>query len=346
MADDRSVPRQPHEGGHRRSVAAERVLHRRRERRRVEDDRLRPHVESDLRRPSRPARSARSPSRRPIRTSSTSEAARGCSAPTSRPATASTSRPTPERRGRTSVFATGSRSRRSSSTRAIRIGCSSPCSAIRTGLTRSAASSARPMAARRSRRFSTRTRTPARIDVVLDPAESAHASTPCCGKRARRRGRTARSAGRAAGCSSRPMAARRGGRSARACRRSSSDGLGRIGIGIAPSMPVAMFATVDAARNGGSVSLRRRRRDVHAGDDGRCASSSRASDFAEVKVDPKNPDIVYTASIVAWKSTDGGKTFKALRGAPGGDDYHRIWINPDNPTSSCSSRAIRARSSP
>ena len=49
------------------------------------------------------------------------------------------------------------------------------------------------------------------------------------------------------------------------------------------------------------------------------------------KVDPKNPDIVYIASIVTWKSTDGGKTFAALRGAPGGDDYHRIWINPNNP---------------
>ncbi len=50
-----------------------------------------------------------------------------------------------------------------------------------------------------------------------------------------------------------------------------------------------------------------------------------------MKVSPKNPDIVFTASVVAWKSTDGGKTFSALRGAPGGDDYHRFWINPDNP---------------
>src|SRR5262249_12293266 len=59
--------------------------------------------------------------------------------------------------------------------------------------------------------------------------------------------------------------------------------------------------------------------------------SSRESDFAEVKVDPTNPDIVYTASVVTWKSIDGGKTFKALRGAPGGDDYHRLWINPRDP---------------
>jgi photosystem II stability/assembly factor-like uncharacterized protein len=108
------------------------------------------------------------------------------------------------------------------------------------------------------------------------------------------------------------------------------DGLGRIGITVAPSMPSRLFATVDAARNGG----------LYRSDDGGETFTkatedtrvvSRASDFAEVKVDPKNADVVYTGSIVAWKSVDGGKTFSALRGAPGGDDYHRFWINPDNP---------------
>jgi photosystem II stability/assembly factor-like uncharacterized protein len=48
-------------------------------------------------------------------------------------------------------------------------------------------------------------------------------------------------------------------------------------------------------------------------------------------VDPKNPDIVYSASVVTWKSIDGGKTWTGIRGAPGGDDYQRIWINPNNP---------------
>jgi len=107
------------------------------------------------------------------------------------------------------------------------------------------------------------------------------------------------------------------------------DGLGRIGIAIAPSLPSRVFATVDAARNGG----------LYRSDDGGETFTkatedtrvvSRASDFAEVKVDPKNADVVFTGSIVAWKSVDGGKTFNALRGAPGGDDYHRFWINPDN----------------
>ena len=51
VALHRAVPGQPHEGRRRHPAAAERVLHRRRERRRVEDHRLRPDVDADLRRP-------------------------------------------------------------------------------------------------------------------------------------------------------------------------------------------------------------------------------------------------------------------------------------------------------
>lgn len=108
------------------------------------------------------------------------------------------------------------------------------------------------------------------------------------------------------------------------------DGIGRIGITVAPSMPSRLFATVDSREKGG----------LYRSDDGGehwrmvgtdARVTSREDDFAEVKVDPKNPDVVYTASIVTWKSTDGGNTFSALKGAPGGDDYHRLWINPNDP---------------
>lgn len=108
------------------------------------------------------------------------------------------------------------------------------------------------------------------------------------------------------------------------------DGLGRMGIAVAPSDPNRLYLTVDL-KTGGYLY-----RSDDAGEHWSRASGdprvvSRASDFAEVKVHPKNPDIIFTASVVTWKSADGGKTFTALRGAPGGDDYHRIWINPDNP---------------
>jgi photosystem II stability/assembly factor-like uncharacterized protein len=108
------------------------------------------------------------------------------------------------------------------------------------------------------------------------------------------------------------------------------DGLGRIGITVAPSNPRRLFATVDASAKRGLY------RSDDAGeswslvnDDPRV--TQRGSDFAEVKVHPRNPDVVFTASIVVWKSTDGGEHFEPIRGAPGGDDYHRIWINPLDP---------------
>ena len=65
--------------------------------------------------------------------------------------------------------------------------------------------------------------------------------------------------------------------------------------------------------------------------DARPAVRIGGGDLAVPKVDPKNPDVVYTTSIVTWRSQDGGKTWTGIRGAPGGDDYQNIWINPDNP---------------
>lgn len=106
-------------------------------------------------------------------------------------------------------------------------------------------------------------------------------------------------------------------------------GLGRIGFDIAPSDPNRLYATVDAGDLGGVY------RSDDAGNswtriqtDGRLWG--RGADFAEIKIDPENADIVYTANVVVWRSVDGGKNWSAFRGAPGGDDYHRIWINPDN----------------
>jgi len=90
-----------------------------------------------------------------------------------------------------------------------------------------------------------------------------------------------------------------------------------------------MYATVDAEKNGGIY------RSDDAGESWYLLTSDgrlwgRGADFAEVKADPKNENIVYSANVVMWKSMDGGKNWKGIKGAPGGDDYHRIWINPNN----------------
>jgi photosystem II stability/assembly factor-like uncharacterized protein len=54
-------------------------------------------------------------------------------------------------------------------------------------------------------------------------------------------------------------------------------------------------------------------------------------DLPTVAVDPKDENVVYTASTVMWRSDDGGTNWSAVRGAPGGDDYQKIWINPNDP---------------
>jgi len=52
--------------------------------------------------------------------------------------------------------------------------------------------------------------------------------------------------------------------------------------------------------------------------------------FGEIYVDPKNADTVYIPNVSIYRSTDAGKTFVAIKGAPGGDDYHALWIDPTN----------------
>lgn len=108
------------------------------------------------------------------------------------------------------------------------------------------------------------------------------------------------------------------------------EGLGRIGIGIAPSEPDRIFATVDARRDGGIY------RSDDGGENWRLVSTDRrvwgrGGDFGEIKVHPTNPDVVFAGNVASYRSDDGGATWWSPKGAPGGDDYHRIWIDPDNP---------------
>ncbi|HKC23363.1 MAG TPA: glycoside hydrolase, partial [Thermoanaerobaculia bacterium] len=107
-------------------------------------------------------------------------------------------------------------------------------------------------------------------------------------------------------------------------------GLGRIGIAVAPSDPKRLYALVELGESKGSLLL-----SDDAGESWREVSSesrvvSRGSDFAEVRVDPKNRDVVWVANTSTYRSTDAGKSFTAVKGAPGGDDYHTIWIDPSS----------------
>jgi photosystem II stability/assembly factor-like uncharacterized protein len=64
--------------------------------------------------------------------------------------------------------------------------------------------------------------------------------------------------------------------------------------------------------------------------DGRPLARIGGGDLPTLTVDPKNADVVYSCSVVLWRTEDGGVTWSAVRGAPGGDDYQKAWINPNN----------------
>lgn len=107
--------------------------------------------------------------------------------------------------------------------------------------------------------------------------------------------------------------------------------LGRIGIDVvAGKHGRRAYVLIDAGNASGLY------RSDDAGDSWKLVSTeprilSRGWYFGEVRSDPKNPDVVYVSNVSLYRSTDAGKTFKAIRGAPGGDDYHSLWIDPDDP---------------
>ena len=109
--------------------------------------------------------------------------------------------------------------------------------------------------------------------------------------------------------------------------------LSQIYVAIAPRDPHRLYATLGMA----SGALAVYRSDdagenwFKATDDPRPSGRIGGGDLPIPRVDSKNADIVYSASTVTMKSTDGGKTWFGFRGAPGGDDYQNLWINPNNP---------------
>ncbi len=104
---------------------------------------------------------------------------------------------------------------------------------------------------------------------------------------------------------------------------------GRIGLAVAPSRPDRVYAMVDATDGG-----------LYRSDDGGASWTRMSGDrriwgrgwyFGGVAVEPRDPDTVYALNTAMYRSRDGGRTFVPTKGAPGGDDYHEIWIDPEHP---------------
>jgi photosystem II stability/assembly factor-like uncharacterized protein len=108
-----------------------------------------------------------------------------------------------------------------------------------------------------------------------------------------------------------------------------TDGLGRMGIGISPANPRRVYVIADAKEGG-----------LFRSDDSGATFQKISGDqriwqrgwyFEKVAVDPKNADTVFVSNTGVFKSTDGGATWGApIKASPGGDDYHQLWISPDD----------------
>ncbi len=107
------------------------------------------------------------------------------------------------------------------------------------------------------------------------------------------------------------------------------EGRGRIGISVSAAKRNRIYAAVDA-KDGGIF-----RSDDAGASWTRLSSDKRLWDrgwyFEKVAADPKTADTVYVMNTSTYRSSDAGKTWTAIKGAPGGDDYHQLWIYPDDP---------------
>ncbi len=103
-------------------------------------------------------------------------------------------------------------------------------------------------------------------------------------------------------------------------------GVGHIGISIARSDSRRVYAIVDALHGG---VYRSDDRGAHWSlVDGEQRIWKRGWYFSKVTADPHDRDTVYVSNTSLYRSTDAGHSFTAIKGAPGGDDYHMLWIDP------------------
>ncbi len=96
------------------------------------------------------------------------------------------------------------------------------------------------------------------------------------------------------------------------------------------SGPVAFYKSVDGGEHW-FLAIKGPNGNAGGVSDGRPLVRIGGGDLPTLAIDPTNPDVVYSASTVMWRTDDGGLTWTAVRGAPGGDDYQKIWVNPTNP---------------
>ncbi len=110
--------------------------------------------------------------------------------------------------------------------------------------------------------------------------------------------------------------------------------VGRIGVAVAPSNPQRVYAIVDSLAVEDDIG------GLYRSDDAGASWKRISRDdriwqrgwyFNRIAVDPKNADRVYVMNTIVLRTDDGGEHFIALKGDHTGDDFHEMWIDPENP---------------
>ena len=109
------------------------------------------------------------------------------------------------------------------------------------------------------------------------------------------------------------------------------DQVGRIGVAVAPSDSNRLWAVVDDLSDKGAHG------GVYVSDDAGASWRQVSNEnrlwqrgwyFEEVEVDPTDPHQAYVMNTSTYRTTNDGQSWTPIKGAPGGDDYHQLWINP------------------
>jgi hypothetical protein len=103
--------------------------------------------------------------------------------------------------------------------------------------------------------------------------------------------------------------------------------IGNVGLTVSPAKPSRVWAIIEHDSGG-----------VFRSDDGGASWTKTNSErklrqrawyYTKIHADPKDTNTVYVNNVSFHRSTDGGKTFKAIRTQHG--DSHDLWIAPDDP---------------
>ena len=105
--------------------------------------------------------------------------------------------------------------------------------------------------------------------------------------------------------------------------------IGKIDVAVTPADSRIVYALVEAPEDEGGLF-----KSIDQGESFKLVSSegyirTRPFYYNNIRVDPKDPDVIYSLATGYYKSVDGGEKWERMR--PPHGDNHDMWINPDNP---------------